>query len=96
MTLNQHRSTSACASAQYDQQADQGLHCLPILCLRGMNTLSGEVTLSKCFCLPFVKGSTLKRKNLLPKGEQILSFESRPLFRRGLKCEKANRKSQKL
>ena len=51
--------------------------------LRGIDSLSGEVTLSKLFCLPF-------------KGEQILSFKSKPHFRRGLVCRKVKRKSQKL
>ena len=39
--------------------------------------------LSKLFYLPLERGATLKGKNLLPL-EQILSFYSRPLFRRGL------------
>ena len=34
--------------------------------LRGADTLSGEATLSKWFCLPSEKGSTLKGENLLP------------------------------
>ena len=43
--------------------------------LRGMDTLTGEATLSKMFCLPSENGFTLKGKNLLPMGwEQILSF----------------------
>ena len=45
-----------------------------------MDTLSRETTLSKLLCPLSEKGSTLKGKNLLP-WEQILSFQSRSLFR---------------
>ena len=34
--------------------------------VRGIDTLSGNATLPKLFCLPSEKGSTLKGKNLLP------------------------------
>ena len=53
-------------------------------------TLSG-VTSQPKFVLPPIW-------NLLPllQGEQILSFYSRPLFRRALICRKADRKSLKL
>ena len=40
--------------------------------LSGKDTLTGR-QLSKLFCIPSEKGSTLKGKNLLPV-EQILSF----------------------
>ena len=46
---------------------------------RAMDTLSGEVTLSNCFCPLFENGSTLKGKKMLPEGDQILFFKSRPL-----------------
>ena len=42
--------------------------------LRGMDTLSGEATLSKLFCLPSEMGSTLKGNKNCSQGEQILSF----------------------
>ena len=48
---------------------------------RGGNSVKGNG-----FYLPFEKGSTLKGK------EQILFFESRPLFRRNLACRKSNKK----
>ena len=41
--------------------------CLAVL-LRGVDTVSGETTWSKLFCLPSEKWSTLKEKNLLPLG----------------------------
>ena len=41
--------------------------------LRGIDTLGwGNVT--KLFCLPSEKGSTLKEKEFTPNGERILSF----------------------
>ena len=49
-----------------------------------INTLSGEATLSKLFCL--LKRSTLKEKHLLPL--------SRPHFRRGLMCRQAITKTR--
>ena len=36
-----------------------------------MNSLSGEVTMSNCFCLPSHNGSTLKGKHLLPRDSGI-------------------------
>ena len=36
---------------------------------RGNDTLSGEVTLSKLFCLPSANGCTIKEKSLLPDAE---------------------------
>ena len=39
--------------------------------LRGMDTLSGETSLSDLFYLPSEKGSALKGKNLLPFSERI-------------------------
>ena len=68
---------------------------LIFLKLRGMATLSEEINLSKLFCLPSEKGSTLIGKNWLPKGANSF-LQSRPLFRRDLMCRKANKKSQKL
>ena len=52
-----------------------------VVILGWRDTLPCEITLSKWFCLPSEKGSTLKGKNLL-------------LW--GLVCRKANRKSQTL
>ena len=43
--------------------------------LRGMDTLSGEKTLSDLFYLPSEKGSTLKGKNFLPLGENSFFLE---------------------
>ena len=63
--------------------------------LSGMDTLSGEATLSKLFCLPSGKGSSLKGKNLLPGGANSFLLEYTP-FRRGLMFWNANRKSKKL
>ena len=48
--------------------------------------------MSKLLFLSSEKGSTLKGKNLLPRGSEF-SFESRPFLRRGLVCRDANRKS---
>ena len=53
-----------------------------LLTSRGMDTLSGEVTLSKVFCLPSEKGSTLKGKNLLPVGANSFLLELIP-FQKG-------------
>ena len=47
--------------------------------------------MSKLFCLPSEKVSTLKGKNFLP-WEQILSFQSRSLFQKGLVCYKSKQK----
>ena len=52
--------------------------------------------LVKTVLLPIKKDSTLKGKNLLPGGEQILSFESRLLYGRDPVRRKPNRKPQKL
>ena len=71
---------------------------------------SGATTVSKfqgrqlCqnwFCLPSKKGFTLKGKNLPPPpppppGSKFFPLRAEPLFRKGLACLKANRKSQKL
>ena len=46
--------------------------------LRGMDTLSGEVTLSNCFASRMKRGLLLKEK-ICSLREQILSFKSRPL-----------------
>ena len=43
--------------------------------LRGIDTLSGKTTLSRWFCLPSEKGSTLKGKNLLPMGANSFLLE---------------------
>ena len=49
----------------------------------------------KSVTAPFWKGSTLKGKNLLcSRREQIRSFQSRLIFRKGLMYWKASRKSQ--
>ena len=66
-----------------------------IIFARGVDTLSGEATLSKFDCL-LKKGSTLKGKNLLPFGAKFFPFRVDPFFRRGLVSKKANRKSTKL
>ena len=59
--------------------------------LRGISTHFKEwryFSLSKLFCLPFERGSTLKGKNLLQfPWEQVLSFY-RLLFGRDLVCRK--------
>ena len=49
---------------------------------RGMDTFSGETTLSTFFCLLFKKGFTLKGKNLLPLGANSLLLEWNP-FQKG-------------
>ena len=54
--------------------------------LRGMDTLSGVATLSKLFCLPSEKGSTLKGKNLLPLGANSFLLEYTP-FQKGLSVQ---------
>ena len=41
-------------------------------------------TLSKSFCFPSEKGSTLKGKNLLPLGANSLLLEEIPLQKEGL------------
>ena len=43
--------------------------------LRGIDTLSGEVTVSIYFCHPSEKGSTLNGKNLLPLGANSFLLE---------------------
>ena len=45
--------------------------------------MSREIILSKRFCFPSVKWSSLKRKNLLPLGANSFLLEDTP-FRRGL------------
>ena len=56
------------------------------LYLRGRDTYSREGVLSTRVCLSSVKGSILKRKNLLPRGwgggGKLFSFIIDPLFRR--------------
>ena len=42
--------------------------------LKRIDTLSRETNLSKLFLLPSEKGVYSKSKELVPKGEQILSF----------------------
>ena len=43
--------------------------------IKGMDTLSGEATLGKLFCLPSEKGSILKGNNLLPLGANSFLIE---------------------
>ena len=51
--------------------------------LRGIDTLSGETALTKCFFyLPSEMGSTLKGKNLLPLGANSFLVEESP-FQKG-------------
>ena len=57
----------------------------------GNVSLSGEATLSKQFCCPFEKRSTLKGKKM----GAFLLFRVDP-FSKGVVCRKANRKSEKL
>ena len=59
--------------------------------LWGTDTLSGEETLSKLFCLLSEKGSTLQGKNLLQRIDSFSEGDS-------IWCvwRKANRKSQRL
>ena len=61
-------------------------------CLGGVGTLSGEVTHSFTYLLPFSVGFTLKGKNLLLL-EQILSFESEPQFGRKLRKQTGSHES---
>ena len=66
--------------AWYDAPKDYRVH------LRGIDTLSREITLSKLLLPPPEKGSTLKGKNLLPitlKGKTLLLFEWTP-FEKGV------------
>ena len=44
------------------KQTEKQVH----ICLKRMATLSEVVNLAKSFCRPYIKGSTLKRKNLFP------------------------------
>ena len=44
-----------------------------MFCFREIDKLSGEGTV-KLVCLPSEKGSTLKRKNLLPLGSKFFPF----------------------
>ena len=60
--------------------------------LKETDTFLGEATLSKCFCLPSEKRSTLKGNNVFLK----FFFYSRFVFRKGMVSRKANRKSQKV
>ena len=48
--------------------------CCIVRSLRSLNTLPGQTTLSKVFCLPSENGSTHKRKNLLPWGAGFFPF----------------------
>ena len=50
-----------------------------MIALKGNNTLPGEATKSKLFCLPSEKVSTLKEKNLLPKGATSFLLEWTPV-----------------
>ena len=63
--------------------------------LKCMDTLSGDVTLSFTYLLPFSKGFTLKGKNLLLL-EQILSSKSKLQTGMAMSVREANMKSQKL
>ena len=47
-----------------------GLQRLSPEIMDDIDTLSGEVILSKLFCLPTGKGSTLKRKEFSPLGRR--------------------------
>ena len=55
--------------------------------IRMMDTLSGEQLLSKLICLPFEKGSILKRKEFAPTGSKFFPFKVDP-FQKGLVCGK--------
>ena len=63
--------------------------------VKGMDTLIGEVTL-KFVLLPFFKGVYSKRKVFASKGEQMLSFSSRPLSRRDLQSTTGSHKNVSL
>ena len=53
-------------------------------CLTGIDTLLGEVTLSKLFCLPSKKDLTPKGKNLLLFCDFLLTFQhTNPLLKKG-------------
>ena len=69
------------------------LQLLTIILFRVMYTVSGSN--SAKIVLPFEKGSTLKGKNLLPRGANSFLLKLTP-FQKTLMCRKANRKSQKL
>ena len=59
------------------------------LYLRGMDTLSGDVTQSELLLPPFWKGVYYKRKAFAPKGSKCFPFIVNPYFRRTLFCRKA-------
>ena len=60
--------------------------------LRGINTLSGETTLSDLFCPPSEK--TSKGKTIDPLGSKSFPFrEENCLFRKELVCQSAKMKS---
>ena len=70
---------------------------LTLVILGGMDTFSGEITLSKLCCLSSEKGFSLKGRICSPAPHgATLVFETKPLSKRGLVYRKANRKSQKL
>ena len=48
-----------------------------------MDIFTGEVTLSKLFCLPSEKGSAVKAKNLLSLGANSFLLEQTP-FQKGI------------
>ena len=55
-----------CQIIELSKYVNVRIVCITLFTLRGMDTLSGEITLSELFYLHFEQGSTLKRKNLLP------------------------------
>ena len=65
--------------------------------LRGMDTLSGETTLSKLVCLPSLKGSSLKGKHLLPWEQMLFCFREDPFSDgfKGLWCPGKQTESHK-
>ena len=66
-----------------------------MLNLGGIDTLSGVAILSKLFCLPSEKGSTLTGKNLLPMGANSFLLEWTP-FQKGFGVQESKPKVTKV
>ena len=64
-------------------------------CIRRIDTLSREITLSKLFWLLSEKGFTLKGKNLLPLGANSFLLKYTP-FQKGLGAQESNQGVRKV